>query len=172
MTKTVLPQPWYKEPYVWMIIFFPALAVVAGLFTFRLAMVSNDGLVVDDYYQQGKTINRVLARDDAAAKLGLRAVVQFNWETNAVQVQLTAQEVYQYPAKIKASFMYRTRAGFDKEIELSLISEGLYRANLPKLVLGGWHVALEADNWRLLGTLNPGDTQVEIVAEPSTTPAI
>lgn len=166
-TPTHPPRPWYKEPYVWMMIFFPAVAVVAGMITLRLALVSNDGLVVDDYYKQGKAINRVLARDDEAARLGLSAVVQFNWETSAMQAQLSAREAFAFPEVIETKFMHRTRAGFDQTLELKHVNAGLYRATLPKLAVGGWHVSLEAGAWRLLGTIDPGTTQLEITAEPS-----
>ncbi len=51
---------WYREPYVWLLIAIPACAVVAGFVTLALAIATDDGLVVDDYYWQGKQINRVL----------------------------------------------------------------------------------------------------------------
>lgn len=59
-------KPWHKEHYVWLIIFFPMLAVIAGIVITILAVQSNDSLVVDDYYKQGLEINRVLERDQSA----------------------------------------------------------------------------------------------------------
>ena len=74
--------PWHKEHYVWLIIFFPLLAVVGGIITFILAINSNDGLVVDDYYKQGLEINRTLERDQNAANYELDADIQFMPEMN------------------------------------------------------------------------------------------
>ena len=51
-------KPWYREFYVWLVIFFPVLAIVAGFYTLKLAIESDDGLVEDDYYKQGIEINR------------------------------------------------------------------------------------------------------------------
>ena len=68
-------RAWYREPLVWLLISFPLTAVIAGFFTLYLAIISKDGLVVDDYYQRGKEINMSLARDRAAARHGLHASV-------------------------------------------------------------------------------------------------
>ena len=65
--------PWYKESYVWLLIFFPLLAVIGGIVTTILAVQSDDGLVVDDYYKQGLEINRTLERDQVAVDYNLDA---------------------------------------------------------------------------------------------------
>ena len=36
----------------------PAIVVVAGIYTAYLAIVSNDGLVDDDYYKQGLAVSQ------------------------------------------------------------------------------------------------------------------
>jgi hypothetical protein len=40
--------------------------IVAGFITAWLAVISNDGLVTDDYYKQGLTVNQRLQRDHQA----------------------------------------------------------------------------------------------------------
>jgi len=66
-------RPWYREPWPWIIIAGPASAVVAGVALLWLAIDSNDGLVVDDYYKEGLAINQVIRRDQAAFDLRYRA---------------------------------------------------------------------------------------------------
>ncbi|MEF8767458.1 FixH family protein [Candidatus Accumulibacter contiguus] len=51
----------------------PASVIVAGFVTAYLAVVSSDGLVEDDYYKQGLTVNQRTARDQRAAELGIEA---------------------------------------------------------------------------------------------------
>ncbi len=164
--SSAVPRPWYREFYVWMVIFFPALAVVAGIVTIRLAYVSNDGLVTDDYYKNGKMINQVLARDDAAVRLGLQAVAQLNWETHTAQVQLSANPDYPLPQQVQAQFMHPTRAGQDHVATFTATgAAGMYRAPLPPLTRGQWHILLEADDWRLLSLLDaPATTQMVLAA--------
>ena len=60
-----------------MVLAIPAAAVVVGVVMLVLANVTWDGLVVDDYYRRGLEINRSLARDAEASRLGLRASVAF-----------------------------------------------------------------------------------------------
>jgi hypothetical protein len=45
--------PWYREPWVWLMIAFPMSAVIGGMITIYLAVTTSTGLVVDDYYKRG-----------------------------------------------------------------------------------------------------------------------
>ena len=70
-------ESWKTQPYVWMLILIPFSAVVVGMIMLTLAIKSDTGLVVDDYYKKGKQINQVLARDLAASTMGLSAALNF-----------------------------------------------------------------------------------------------
>ena len=72
-THTQVSKPWYKEPWPWLLAIMPLTAVIAGGFTVWFAVTSSDGLVVDDYYKQGKAINQTKERDRQAQLLGIRA---------------------------------------------------------------------------------------------------
>src|SRR4030066_420476 len=93
-------RPWYREPLVWLIICFPLTAVIAGFFTLYLAIISKDGLVVDDYYQKGKEINMSLARDRAATQHGLRAGVHLDAAKQEVVVRLSAAKDQRLPNRL------------------------------------------------------------------------
>lgn len=67
-------KPWFKYPLLWLVFFFPVAAVVAGLITLTIAIKTDDGVMVDNYYQKGKEINQVLARDKATTRMGLTAI--------------------------------------------------------------------------------------------------
>ena len=68
-------RPWYREPWPWLLMLGPALVIVAGAVTVALAVVSDDGVIAEDYYKRGLAIDRVLARDARARELGLSARV-------------------------------------------------------------------------------------------------
>ena len=112
-------KPWHKEYYVWFIIFFPMLAVVAGIYTIYLAVSTSDGLVVDDYYKKGLEINRTLERDKKATAFGLEADVTLNPALKEVVITLNANEDFTYPPQLKASFLNATRAGQDQLVKLT-----------------------------------------------------
>ena len=98
--NSLLKSRWYREPWVWLLIGLPATAVIGGFITLYLAIISNDGLVVDDYYKQGLEINRILARDKAAATHQLMATVTLDQQQEAVVVNLLADPNCALPGQI------------------------------------------------------------------------
>ena len=145
---------WYREPYVWLVILFPAIAVIGGIVTVILAINSDDGLVVDDYYKQGLAINRTLERDRAAESNGLQADIVLLQEHNSVRISLNADNNFEYPDRLMVSFLHSTRSGFDHKVFFTRIADGRYEAELPGLIPGKWYVQIESGNWRLLESLS------------------
>lgn len=148
---------WYREPYVWMLIAIPATAVVMGVVLLRLAIVSYDGLVADDYYQRGKEINRVLARDQAAAGLALAADVVMEPDRNGLFLRLYARQGFAFPPRISLRLLHATRAGLDQELTVERLPDGRYFSLLKDLAPGRWHLQLETPVWRITGAVrSPG----------------
>jgi hypothetical protein len=137
---------------VWAIILIPASAVVMGMITIYLAVSSDDGLVVDDYYRHGKEINRVLARDRAAAHHRLEARIEIDPASNRVVLSCRAQD-YVLPPQVKLSFLHPARAGLDQQVFLQQVGTGRYTGAVDELLRGHWNVQLEADDWRLSGSM-------------------
>lgn len=145
---------WYREPFVWLLVFFPALAVVAGFITLRLAIVSDDGLVIDDYYQRGKEINLVLARDEAAVKHGYTGALRVDYRENELVLSLEARDGSAAPDQVNLKWLHATRDGNDLQMLLARGADGLYRAPAPKLAAGRWYLQMEAQDWRLVGIMS------------------
>jgi hypothetical protein len=159
-------RPWYREPLVWLIIGLPLTAVVAGLTTLYIAVVTRDGMVTDDYYQHGLAINQYLDRDHAAARLGLKAQLHLDAATASVVVRFveTAPGV-SLPDSIALHWMYATRSGHDHTEKLVKWRDGAYRAAIPTLLSGHWYVRIEAQDWRLQGSMHmPEDSGLSLAA--------
>ena len=139
-------QPWYREPWPWILMSGPAIVVVAGTITAWLAFRNADGLVVDDYYKQGLAINQTLGRSETAARLGVRAELRLS--EGRVSVNLGDAAVR---GKLALRMVHPTRAGRDQNLELVLIRPGVYEGTLQSLQPGRWHVVLEDSAWRLAG---------------------
>lgn len=168
MSQQVESLRWYRQPMVWMLIVIPGSAVVAGFYTLYLAIVSFDGMVVDDYYKQGKEINRVLERDQRANTLGLIADARFDESAKQVRLVLKAgSKQFEFPQQLKLRFLHSTRAGNDQEIALVLDKPGQYRGVLPSLVPGRWDILLEDSKWRLVGSLARVDYRLQVNLKPS-----
>lgn len=160
-------RPWYREPMVWLIIALPATAVVVGFGMYYIAWQTRDGLVVDDYYRKGKEINKSLERDRRAADLGLDGRLVMDTATNTVQVEIKSAKGV-LPATLGLRWLHATRAGFDRSQELVQSGMGRYRAVIPELAPGHWYVQVEAQDWRLQGSLHaPGEMRLEL--KPSRT---
>jgi hypothetical protein len=156
--------PWYREPMVWLVIALPLTAVIGGFVTLALAIKSDDGLVVDDYYRRGKEINLVLERDRAAQAHGLRGRANFDAERRVIRITLAARDAQVLPAQIELDLWHATRRGVDRQLRLVRQVDGVYVAPLsPQLAQGHWYVQLSADDWRLLGSVFvPGAAEIDV----------
>ncbi len=146
--------PWYRQPLVWMLIAIPGSAVLFGIAMLVIAVASYDGLVVDDYYKRGLEINRDLARDRAAARLGMSAGVIFDVRTSHVRVELSSgSSDMQLPSRLSLRLVHPTRAGLDRVVELRSLGQGHYSGQVGRLEAGHWHLHLETESWRILGRM-------------------
>lgn len=138
-------KPWYREPWPWILMAGPAAVVVAGAVTMWLAYSSADGLVADDYYKRGLAINRVLAREDAARRLGISAEVRLIPGRMSVVLRGASPEV------LFVHLVHATRAGHDLRLRLARSMGGDYEAALPPLPPGHWHLSIEdaLGRWRV-----------------------
>ena len=134
-----------------MVLAIPAVAVVVGVVMLVLANATWDGLVADDYYRQGMEINRSLARDAEAARLGLEAVVSFP-APDVVEARLTGVDVTTAMAagnRLDLRFARAARAGADVRVVMTRDTPGIWRGTLPALASGKWYVELGNERWRL-----------------------
>lgn len=151
----------WRDPILWLMIAPPLAAVIAGIVILLIALSTDDGLVVDDYYRQGKEINRVLARDQAATARAVAAEVNLDHARRRLTLTLEAVA----PPRLHVTLWHATRAGLDRRFDLERGNDDTYRGALPPLVPGRWHVQLEADDWRLIGALRvPEETRLRLDA--------
>lgn len=158
--------PWYRQPWPWLLMIMPVTAVVAGFFTWWLAATSNNSLVVDDYYREGRAINRTLARDDVAAQMGLRAIIE--QKAGVVRITLQAkQPPTTWPEALQMRLVHATDGALDSSLRLAHQGAGHYEANGALPASGNWHVHLEDDarQWRLLVRASRFDAPLELSAE-------
>lgn len=160
-TPAPTPNPWYREPWPWLLMAGPAIVVVAGFVTLGFAIQSSDGLVADDYYKQGKAINQTLTRDKHAAELGYRARLAMTADGRvAIRFVTTSPTA----PTLRLTLHHPTRAGFDREILLARGSDGSYAAAMPPIDSARWSLTLddEGRTWRLTGDWSTGQDSIEL----------
>jgi uncharacterized protein len=152
-TRPLNVRPWYREPWPWLLMAGPLAAVVMGVVMVVLATRSNDGLVADDYYKRGLTINQTLDRVERARTLGLAADAAFNPDRTQVRVLVTGVT----EQKLVLRLVHPTRAGLDQVVDLSRGAGGLYEGRMSAPALGHWHLSIEdpAATWRISGVWSP-----------------
>lgn len=143
-------RAWYQEPLVWLIISLPLSAVLAGFYTFYLAVVTYDGLVVDDYYKQGLAINKRLEKQEMANGYGLKPDMQFNFENNKLRLILNSSASFNYPDSIGVTLSHATKLGHDQVLVLTRKDNSIYESGFDTLIPGHWNVILEGQDWRLV----------------------
>jgi hypothetical protein len=138
-------RPWYRQLWPWLLICGPAAVLVAGAVTLWLALTSADGLVAEDYYKQGLAINKRLAREEEARRLGIAARVSLGAER--IRVELTGER----PEALFVHLAHATRAGYDVRLRLTPVAAGAYEAALDSLPRGRWRVVIEdpRGTWRI-----------------------
>jgi hypothetical protein len=148
--------PWYREPWPWILMAGPAIAVVAGLATMYIAFTHADPLVADQYYKEGLAINRVMDRDHEAQARGYRATVLVNEERTLVRVQMAGEDL---PAELRLHFIHLTRSESDRTFSAVRLQSGLYQGKIRLPDAVRWNVELEdtARNWRLTGVWSAAD---------------
>lgn len=138
-------RPWYREPWLWALIAPPAAALVGGAAMLWLAAATFDGPVAEDYDKQGLAVREVLAREEAARRLGVSAQIEL--EPGKLRVRLRGDA----PEALFAHLAHATRAAYDQRLRLARTAEGVYESELPPLAAGRWRIAIEdpGGRWRI-----------------------
>lgn len=165
-SRSPAPTPWYRETWPWLLMAGPAIVVVAGFITLAMALNSNDGLVADDYFKQGKEVNRDLTRDDEARRMGLSAVVAADPAARTLDIVLQSSLA---PAQLTLRLAHATRGGQDRLLTAVRSADGHYRAAYAPIEPGKWYLMLDdaTRRWRLGGTaLVAADGRIALTLAP------
>jgi uncharacterized protein len=150
-------DPWYRQFWPWFIIALPTLAVIAGLYTLWLAMQSQDSLVVRSDDGMNVVTERNRAAEAEAVRLGLDAEIDFQLETGAVVVTLSALPGVDLAASLQLHMRHPTMAPRDALIDLvsampNADGKPAWAGHFIKSPSGRYYVILSSgDDWRLSG---------------------
>lgn len=152
MTLTTQNPHWSKNPIVWMILFFPTLAIVAGFYTLLLAIQSDDGLVSSDYYKQGLGVNKTITADINALKKNISGLISINAGNGEIQARFSNAIKASLNNTVSFKLVHRTMPGFDQEIILNQVDDTmLYTGKVKPLSASGgrWRWEIKQDDWRV-----------------------
>lgn len=151
-------RPWYRHPEPWLLLIAPLVAVVGGVITLWLALHSNNSLVVDDYYREGRAINQTFARDALASRLGLSALWAVDGQTQRARLTLAATDggLFTPPDRLFVRLIHATDADLDHRLVMTRVGDAQWEARFTAPSPARWTLQIEDPDrtWRLLKTFN------------------
>jgi len=160
-------KPWYKQFWPWFVITPPATGIFLGVLLVTAATHDPDGLIVGDYYKEGRGINQSIERVQFAESLGLNASVMLEGERVWIDLQSRIPIPQQ---ELTLVFRHPTRDHKDRSLDLEHdAGRNLYFADFGELRSAFWNLHLEPKDatWRLRGRMQQLDA-LEVQLAPST----
>lgn len=146
-------RPWYKEFWAWFLIAVPIVTLIMGGVLLKLAISTEDSLVVDDYYKEGKAINATLDKEALARKRNITTDLTIDNGSIALKFH---SGIPQEGNALKLSFYHVTLEERDISVLLSRDANGIYRGFIEQNMDGKWRVSLTPfdESWKIQNTLN------------------
>jgi uncharacterized protein len=145
--------PWYKQFWPWFLMGLLMTSIIGSSTLAVMAVRTADGMVQEDYYEHGRAINMVLAKQERAAELGLSASLRIDPLTSDVVLDLEGGD--EYPERLDFELIFPTQDDRDIELTLEHVRGGRYLGQAPDNLRYRWYLQLqpqgEAPEWRLVG---------------------
>ncbi|WP_355659737.1 FixH family protein [Halomonas salifodinae] len=145
-------SPWYKQFWPWFMLIILGASMISSTTFLVLSIRTADGIVQEDYYEHGRSINMVLAKQQRAAELGLSARLQVDDLTGDVLLDLDGDS---RPETLALRLIFPTQDDRDQELTLRHQQGGRYIAQLDERLAYRWYLQLqptgESPEWRLIG---------------------
>ena len=141
-------KPWYKQFWPWFLIAIPTSSFIMAYFIVKFATNTQDSLVVDDYYKEGKAYNVNHRKVENARKLRIMTDLSVNDGQIALEFHSGIPEEGN---ALKLSFYHVTLAERDVSLLLTRDANGIYRGFVEQDLSGKWRVTLSPldDSWKV-----------------------
>lgn len=141
-------KPWYKYFWPWFLIAVPVSSFMMAFVLVNVATNTDDSLVVDDYYKEGKAINASMAKVEEAQRLRIMTDLTVN------DGQITVEFHSGIPDAgnaLKLNFYHVTLQDKDFSLLLTRDASGIYRGFTESNTDGKWQISLSPmdDAWKV-----------------------
>ncbi|MGO4894421.1 FixH family protein [Flavobacterium sp. W21_SRS_FM6] len=154
-------QAWYKQFWPWFLIVIPLSSMVLSFTMMNFAFNSEDSLVKDDYYKEGRSINLDIHKIQEAKVRQIEAHVVFS-DTNVV-LELVSGNVDD-GAALTMDFFHSTQQFKDFKTVLLKDAAGQYKGEIEHPLQGKWRISLHPydELWKIQ----------QVVHLPQSTPVV
>lgn len=158
--------PGYKQPWFWFLMAPLVLVFFMGFTMLYLSIVSNDGVIVDNFYKDGLAINTREQQDMNARELELKANLNLEHTVANLTLEGLIQDEHY---KLWLHIVHPTKESLDIRIPLQQ-SGNLYTGALPHVLSGRYSIMITPDlmpndpkMWRLhADTMLPLDNNLNL----------
>lgn len=156
---------WYRQFWPWFLIILPGIVVVASLITVFIAFKHADTLVVDNYYKEGRGINKTFAKINTAKSFDIKGSVVI--QDDRIDLLVSSNRIIN-DDEILLAFSHPFDNKKDFSIKLKNAGNGLYRADFPKPLEGKWYLNLQSVSasspWQINQTVEMPAVRIEFSA--------
>ena len=136
--------PWYRFFWPWFIVALLAASVGAAVATVVIAFRNQDSLVDDRYYESGNAINRRLAAEANAKRLGVNATFTIDELTGEVHLELGG-DLPASPARLRLELSHATQAARDATVTLARTGADRFYGQLDAAPAGRYYASLQSE---------------------------
>ena len=117
--------PWYKEPFMVLILGIPLTAVIVGMIMLYNAVSGKDSLISDSYYKDGRmyTQNKTAINQAKSEMIGAQLLSN---DDAGISLSISGN-LKQQPTILKAKFIHPTLDTLDQEVLLQQFPDGTYK---------------------------------------------
>ncbi|HFB67195.1 MAG TPA: hypothetical protein ENJ60_16790 [Aeromonadales bacterium] len=146
-------RPWFKEPWLWLVILLPVSAVVAGISTVIIANNNAVEMVNDDYYKLGLAINRNIDAVTKAKSLDIKGRLFFSPDKIQLHLQSNGDEITD---QILLDLIHPTEKRLDKHFKMKSLGHGVFSIENSIPVSGRRYIRITSveNQWVIKSEIN------------------
>ena len=146
--QTNTTKVWYKQFWPWFLIIVPLTSMVLSFTMMRFAFNTEDSMVIDDYYKEGKGINLQIQKVERAKVLNISTLAKVSENSISVTFVTGSPKDGQI---LTLDFIHATQDFKDFSVTLLRDANGNYRAPLDNNISGKWQVSLHPQDqeWKI-----------------------
>ncbi len=160
MAKVVKQQSAWQNPWVWLLVGIMGTALLVNATLITIAFLSPPGLVVEDYYEKGKSYlyNQAQSKENAARlgwdlELDLPRAPQLNLDESYLVRAVDSRGKAIEGGVAEFAAFRPVQNGHDFVLPMREVGAGYYAANVNFSLPG---------NWDLIVTVQQGEDQLDI----------
>ncbi len=154
-------RPWFKEPYVWLMLGLPTASVIACIFLISLAVSTKDTLVRDNYYKDGMAMNQELKWDKKAKNMDIKLSLSIT--KNSAEIHILSSRLNP-STTLQLKISHPTLADKDRDAFLQLKpNTKMYQGFIDEVEEGRYYIQVESaeQQWRIRKELIISNAQVK-----------